>query len=377
VWATGGDTAGAKKEGIVITVAFATCAELTDLDEDTRRLIEPLAARGVAATPAIWDDVNVDWTRFNLVVVRSCWDYVPRRSAFLEWACRLPHLANPAAVLAWNTDKRYLRDLADCGVPVMPTTWVNPEQAWAAPESGSWVIKPAVSIASLDAGRYRIDDSDERRLAIDHVRRLQAAGRVVMVQPYFAGVDDEGETALVYVRGMFSHAVRKGPVLTGPDEGIDRRFQPQGGLNLRVHQPSSAQFAAANQVLGAVPGGCDALLYARVDLVPGADGNPVLMELELTEPQLYFSYEFGAADRMAAAISARVLCENPAQGGKHNDTSKDRELVGEGLRRSHSVLHAEAGLRGHGGRGVRRTPMDHALVAGQPMCDRARVGEHS
>jgi hypothetical protein len=95
VWATGGDTAGAKKEGIVITVAFATCAELPDLDEDTRRLIEPLAARGVAATPAIWDDVNVDWTRFNLVVVRSCWDYVPRRSAFLEWACGADDMGEP------------------------------------------------------------------------------------------------------------------------------------------------------------------------------------------------------------------------------------------------------------------------------------------
>jgi hypothetical protein len=81
-----------------------------------------------------------------------------------------------------------------------------------------------------------------------------------------------------------------------------------------VNRPSSAQFAAANQVLAAVSGGRDALLYARVDLVPGADGNPVLMELELTEPQLYFSYEFGAADRMAAAIATRVLCKNPAQG---------------------------------------------------------------
>jgi hypothetical protein len=305
-----GDWSAARR----LEVALVTCAELPNLDEDTRRLMEPLATRGVSATPAVWDDLKVDWAAFDLVVVRSCWDYVPRRAAFLEWTRRVPHLANPAAVLAWNTDKRYLRDLADCGVPVVPTIWVNPEELWAAPESGSWVIKPAVSIASLDAGRYRMDDSDQRRLAVEHVRRLQAVGRVVMVQPYLAGVDEEGETALVYVRGVFSHAVRKGSVLTGPDEGIDRRFQPQGGLNLQVNRPSSAQFAAANQVLAAVPGGGDALLYARVDLVPGADGNPVLMELELTEPQLYFSYEFGAADRMAAAIATRVLCKNPAQG---------------------------------------------------------------
>jgi len=118
-------------------------------------LILPLAARGVSATPAAWDDGKIDWARFDLVVVRSCWDYVPRRRAFLEWTQRVPHLANPAPVLAW-TDKRYLRDLAHGGVRVVATTWLNPEQAWAAPESGAWVIKPAVSMASLDSGRYRM-----------------------------------------------------------------------------------------------------------------------------------------------------------------------------------------------------------------------------
>jgi hypothetical protein len=92
-----------------MNIALVTCAELPELDEDSRRLIEPLALRGVSATPAVWDDVTVNWTRFDLVVVRSCWDYVARRAAFLEWARRVPLLANPAAVLTWNTDKRYLR----------------------------------------------------------------------------------------------------------------------------------------------------------------------------------------------------------------------------------------------------------------------------
>jgi hypothetical protein len=145
----------------------------------------------------------------------------------------------------------------------MPTRWLNPEEAWAAPVTGTWVIKPAVSIASLDAGRYHIDDPDQRQLALEHVRRLQAAGRVVMVQPYLSGIDDDGETALVYLRGMFSHAVGKGPVFTGPDEGIDRRFQPQGGLTLQVRRPTAAQLATADRVLAAVPGGRDTSLYAR------------------------------------------------------------------------------------------------------------------
>jgi len=145
------------------------------------------------------------------------------------------------------------------------------------------------------------------------VRRLQAAGRVVMVQPYLVGIEDDGEMALVYLHGMFSHAVRKGPVLTGPDEGIDRRFQPQGGLNLQLRRPTTAQFTMADRVLAAVPGGRDTLLYARVDLVPDEDGNPVLMELELTEPQLYLGYDPDAADRMAAAISVRAGAERSAR----------------------------------------------------------------
>jgi hypothetical protein len=292
-------------------VALATCRELPQLDEDTRRLIAPLAGRGILATPAVWDDPQVDWARFDLVVVRSCWDYVPRRDEFLEWAASVRQLANPAALLAWNTHKSYLRDLAACGVPIVPTTWLEPTQNWTPPESGYWVIKPAVSLASLDAGRYRMDDRDQRGLAAAHVRRLQVAGRVVMVQPYMRRVDDEGETALVYLGGVFSHAMRKPAVLRGPDVGIDRRFQPRGGLHLQRHRPTTPELLTADQVLAAVPAARHPLLYARVDLVPGIDGRPVLMELELTEPQLYFGHEPGTADRMAAAIEKRLGDANP------------------------------------------------------------------
>jgi hypothetical protein len=117
-------------------VALVTCKELPDLDEDTRRLIAPLAARGMAATPAIWDDPEVDWKYFDLVVVRSCWDYVCRRHEFLEWVARVPYLANPAAVLAWNTHKGYLRDLAVRNVPIVPTSWLPPQEEWTPYEFG-------------------------------------------------------------------------------------------------------------------------------------------------------------------------------------------------------------------------------------------------
>jgi hypothetical protein len=292
-------------------VALVTCAQVPELDADSRRLLGPLEAAGVAAEPAVWDDPTVDWAGFDLAVVRSCWDYVPRRAEFLAWAQRVSRLANPPEVLAWNTDKRYLRELAAAGIPVVPTTWVQPGQAWTLPERGEWVLKPAVSLASLDSGRYRLDDPRKQRLAVQHLRRLQAAGRVVMAQPYVHAVDTEGETARVYLGGRFSHAIRKGPVLAGPDTGVDRRFQHDGGLDLRTRRPSAAQRAVADRVLAAVPGAPSRLLYARVDLVPGPDGQPLLMELELTEPQLFLGHAPGAADRLATAITARTRHPSP------------------------------------------------------------------
>ncbi len=288
-----------------VRVALVTCRELPQLDADTRRLIAPLAARGISATPAIWDDSDVDWTLFDLVVVRCCWDYAGRRGEFLDWAASVPHVANPLAVLAWNTHKRYLRDLAASGIPTVQTMWLEPtHESSLLPETGDWVIKPAVSLASLDTGRYRMHDPEERRLAANHVRRLHADGRLVMVQPYMQTIDDQGEAALVYFGGVFSHAMRKGAVLTGPDTGIDRRFQPQGGVKLSRYRPTSKELAAAERVLAAVPCSRNELLYARVDLVTDQDGCPVLMELELTEPQLYFHDVPAAADRMAAVILA-------------------------------------------------------------------------
>lgn len=315
-------------------VALVTCKELPDLDEDTRRLIAPLAARGMAATPAVWDDPEVDWNRFDLVVVRSCWDYVSRRDEFLEWAARVPYVANPAAVLAWNTHKSYLRDLAVRGVPIVPTTWLPPRKEWTPPESGDWVIKPAVSLASLDAGRYRMDDRRQRRLAVEHVDRVHAAGGTVMLQPYMYGIDDEGETSLVYLGGRFSHAMRKAAVLTGPDVGVDRRFLPQGGLHLRAHRPTMQELGTADAVLATLSAARHELLYARVDLVSGPDGGSVLMELELTEPQLYFRHAPGAADRMAAAIEAQLQ-------------ARGRATLRPLLRESGPSLEHEGGLLWH------------------------------
>lgn len=298
----------AKDSGATTTlrVALATCPELPQLDADTQWLVTALKKKSVLIFPTVWDDPNVDWEEFDLVVVRSCWDYASRRDEFLAWAARVPHLANPAPVLAWNTNKRYLSDLAEFGMPVIPTTWIGADDHYDLPDEGEWVIKPAVSIASMDTGRYQMGNNDQRQLAVEHVRRLQQAGRMVMIQPHMAAVDTEGETAMVFLGGEFSHALGKGAILDGPDAGIDRRFQANGGQRLQVREPTKAEMELAQQTLDAVPRNQDRLLYARVDLVPASDGSPVLMELELTEPMLYFGQVPEAADRMAAAIVAQI-----------------------------------------------------------------------
>ncbi len=284
-----------------VNVALITSSEFRELDADTKLLIAPLEVRGVSVTPAVWDDPAVDWAAFDLAVIRSCWDYVSRRGEFVAWAARVKSLANPAKVIAWNTDKRYLRDLADGGVPVVTTTWVQSEDHWE-PAEGEWVIKPAVSISSRDTGRYRMADPEHRRLAGEHVRRLQRQGRVVMVQPYLRGIEEDGETSLVYLGGEFSHAIRKGAMLEGPDRGVRLPHETSPGLEPRG--PTPAQLSVAARALAATPGGPEALLYARVDLVPGSDGDPRLIELELTEPTLFFAQAPEALERFADVIAA-------------------------------------------------------------------------
>ena len=284
-------------------VALATCAEVADLDPDDRLVIGPLAALGVRAEPVVWDADDADWAAFDLVVLRSTWDYPRRRQQFVAWARAVDALANPADVVEWNTDKRYLAQLAAAGLPVVPTTWLTPGEDWTPPESGEYVIKPSVGAGSLETERFRVDDIDQRRRAGMHIARLHAAGRDVMIQPYLSAVDTEGETALLFLGGTYSHAVRKGPMLTEKDQGAHGLFRPE---EITPRESSGLERTVAERVLAAVPGGAGRLLYARVDLIPGSDGAPVLLELELTEPSLFLAHADGAAERFADAIMASL-----------------------------------------------------------------------
>lgn len=286
-------------------VALVTCDIFPDLYDDDFPLRDALRERGLTVEAVRWDDTSVDWASYDLAVLRSPWDYVPRRDDFVAWAHRAPRLLNPADVVAWNTDKRYLDELTSAGVPVTPTTFVSPGSTWTPPAEGEWVVKPTISAGSQDTGRYHLPS--QAALGVAHVERLTSAGRTAMIQPYLAAVDTDGETSVLCLPDAsgeltFSHGARKGPMLTGPDEGT---LDP-GSEDITPRRPTAAQLAVAAKALEAVPGGAKRLLYARVDLIPGPDGEPLLVELELTEPSLFFRTAPAAAARMADAIVARL-----------------------------------------------------------------------
>lgn len=283
-------------------VALATCAFLPNLDEDERLLIPALAGYGLVAEPRIWDDPSIGWDGFEMVVVRSTWDYSDRREAFLEWCARPRRLLNPPAVIRWNTDKRYLRELAAAGIAIVPTTWISPGEGMAAlvVPDGQVVVKPSVSAGARNTSRYRHGDHEAVRA---HVERLLAEGRTVLLQPYVASVDSAGETGLIYVDGVLSHAIRKGPVLRAHGVATERLWAPEE-ISTRV--PDAAERALAEATLDALPWPREELLYARIDLVRGGDGQPMLLELELAEPSLFLGFADGAAERVAAGIARRL-----------------------------------------------------------------------
>jgi glutathione synthase/RimK-type ligase-like ATP-grasp enzyme len=289
-----------------VKLALVTAAEAHGLDEDLP-LLAALARLGARTEPVAWDDPSTRWTGFDAAVIRSASDHARRRDAFVEWARALPiQLFNSAEIVAWNSDKRYLAELAAQGIPIVPTTWIAPStttgEAREALElpSGEIVIKPAISAGSREAARYL---ATEHAAATTHLHRLSEAGRLAMVQPYQSAADAEGATALLFFGGVYSHAIRRRPLLS-PAIGVTE-VSPE---EERPHEPSAKERAVAEAVLDAVPmtiGGRSALAYARVDLVPSVTG-PLLLELELTEPSMFSTHAPRAPDRLAAALLARL-----------------------------------------------------------------------
>ena len=296
------------------TLALVTAVAASGHDDDLVPLLDACAEAGLHARAVAWDDPTVSWSRFDAALLRSPWDYTERLPEFLAWCAsvgRVTELLNPLNVVRWNTDKHYLADLATVGIPVVPTHFVEPDAEpmdalaafLAAFDTHELVVKPTVSAGARDTQRY---GRDQQFAAGNHVARLLDQERSVMLQPYLASVDHRGETALLYFDGQFSHAIRKAAQLT-PGEGA--RQAPMALGDIAVGSASVAERALAEKVLAATarlrqlesP-----LAYARIDLVTGPDGEPCLLELELTEPSLFFAQAPGSAARFASLLASHL-----------------------------------------------------------------------
>ncbi|MDN4483348.1 ATP-grasp domain-containing protein [Demequina lignilytica] len=281
-------------------IAIVTTVDLSVPDADEELLLPHLPEAQLVA----WDDPAVDWAEFDVAVLRSTWNYHDRLEDFLDWArgvSEITRLRNPVATVEWNTDKRYLHDLAAAGIPVVPTTFVLPgeqvpDDAVVALD-GHLVVKPSVGAGSNGA---RLFDGDAEGAAA-HVAALHADGKVAMLQPYLAQVDTHGETALIYLGGRFSHAARKAAILSRDmswETGLyaDEKVVPT--------EPTEAERELADRIVAALPGlGHGDLAYTRIDLLPSEDG-PMVLELELTEPSLFLAMSPGAAESAAEAFRA-------------------------------------------------------------------------
>ena len=283
------------------TVLLATCAAFPNGEEDAAETVAALAEAGVEARWQVWDDPAADWSLPT--VIRSTWDYTDRREEFLAWAAAVPDLFNPAHVVRWNSDKSYLADLAGAGIPIVPTQIVPPGGEARLPADVEYVVKPAVGAGSRGAGRFAAGDvaGGAAQLAL-----LHDAGRTALVQPYCAAVDGDGETSLLYFDGEFSHAVRKGAML--PEGTVHALHAPHLYVEERMspREPREPELAVGAKVIAHLRERFgDDLLYTRVDLLP-AETGPVLVELELTEPSLFFNLAPGSAARFAAAVASRL-----------------------------------------------------------------------
>jgi glutathione synthase/RimK-type ligase-like ATP-grasp enzyme len=291
-------------------VAFATYQQSPQLSDDDRLVADVLRKRGVDVHPVAWDAPDVDWPSFDLVAIRSTWDYHLKPGLYEQWLRSfLPtadRLWNPPTVVLGNLNKRYLGELAKSGVNVVPTAHVAGREELrlrTVIERSGWdevVIKPAISASGRGAWRSSLAAAGRDQARFAH----EGQARDMLVQPYFPEIASSGEWSLVFFDGTYSHAVVKKPA-----DG-DFRVQRHFGGRPEAATPAARLVDQASAILDKIGA---RLLYARVDGIE-RDGDFVLMELEVNEPYLFLSLSDDAPTRFADAI-VRVLSEAGRRGG--------------------------------------------------------------
>jgi len=283
------------------------CAMLTMDNTDgfmiyDQMLVEPMAKRGWEAIEVSWETSEANWDAFDLVLIRSTWNYQDDAQRFLAVLADIEassaRLENSLSVVKWNIAKTYLQELEAAGIGIVPTLWPKTfnqqdiEGYFSAFETAEIVFKPIVSANADDT--YRIS----RDNLAQHLSQMRGIfqHKAFMVQPFIATILTEGEYSLFYFGGQYSHTINKRP------KPKDFRVQEEhGGVLTRV-EPEPALRKLAEQTLATIPYPC---LYARVDFVR-YQNSFALMEVELIEPSLYFNINAGAAARFTDAMVAWV-----------------------------------------------------------------------
>lgn len=279
-------------------VALVTSAGLAHPDIDLPPLVHELSNLDVEAEIVSWD-ADVDWSMYEAAIIRSTWDYHRRLDEFDHWLTEVAthtQLWNPAEVIRWNLDKRYLVDLAANGLPIVPSEFVDSRQPnWqqrVMSFGSDIVVKPAVGAGSHGVRRFT-DDHDQ---AINYAHELIEHRQTPLIQSYLHDIDTYGEVGLVTAGGVLSHAFHKAAILDGEPEwsGDDHVVEV-----ITAHLPSDQELALCERVLAVLP----PTAYARIDLLPTNDG-PVISEVELIEPSLFLNIDAGAAQRIASAFAS-------------------------------------------------------------------------
>jgi glutathione synthase/RimK-type ligase-like ATP-grasp enzyme len=278
-----------------ISIRIATCTELPEPDPDSEPLQKALRSANVSFQWLAWDDPNADWTSPVPTLLRTTWNYVHAPNAFSAWLAAVAKVAplfNPLHIVNGNIHKRYLLGLAAQGVAVAPTTLVAKTtylpDPFVATGTDKIVIKPAIGAGSAGTKCFH---RVQMELAVAHLQQLTAIGDA-LVQPYIASVDDYGERSLVWIDGEISHAIRKHP-----------RFAGQAEFITGPHDIADDERALATKVMAPL---ASDVLYARIDMARDSQGQPMVMELEMIEPSLFFARHPLSADRFVDGLMQRL-----------------------------------------------------------------------
>jgi len=277
-----------------VRIAIVTCKDLPEPDPDQSPLLTALAHAGQDAQLLPWDDLAADPAPFDLCLLRSTWNYCHEPERFLDWidhAANVSNLLNPPDVVRWNIHKKYLTKLADQGVPIVPTHWLqrgDTASLQSVMEQHGWddvVVKPAISAASFLTKRFAKNDVVQGASFLADL----LTQRDMMVQKFMPEVDTTGELSITWIDGRFTHAIRKAPRFDDADENVSgaREIVP-------------VELAAAARALAGFENQC---LYARVDFIGDPEQGLLLSELELIEPSLFLIQHQPALERLVSALA--------------------------------------------------------------------------